>query len=344
MDIKPSDLIVFIVGNSRSGTTMLSRILDRNSRIFRFGELHFFEQIWSPGDENRALSREQAVGLIRRLMAIHHEGYLEKKTSSCYNDPAAWLLSRMREKGESLFAKNIYVWFLRYTAEENGKPIPCEQTPRNLFYLKEIFGIGEGVRCICMVRDPRDVLLSQKNKWRRRFLGAGRIPLKEAFRSWVNYHPIIISCLWKSSVKAMAPFLDNPNFRLVRFEELIGQPEQTVHGLCDFIGVTYGDDMLNVAHLGSSMESDEPEKRGIKKERTGNWRTGGINRTEEFLLQWITRDQMKNQDYEPVPVTPNPITLCYYLFSVVIKLLFAFFLNIGRMKNIPDAIRRRMGG
>jgi hypothetical protein len=32
-----------------------------------------------------------------------------------------------------------------------------------------------------MIRDPRDVLLSQKGKWKRRTLGAKNIPRKEYF-------------------------------------------------------------------------------------------------------------------------------------------------------------------
>ena len=44
-----------------------------------------------------------------------------------------------------------------------------------------------------MIRDPRDVMLSQKNKWKRRFLGAKQIPLREVVRSYVNYNPILIS-------------------------------------------------------------------------------------------------------------------------------------------------------
>lgn len=46
-----------------------------------------------------------------------------------------------------------------------------------------------------MVRDPRDVLLSQKYKWKIRFLGANNIPYREVLRCWANYHPIAIAKL-----------------------------------------------------------------------------------------------------------------------------------------------------
>ena len=36
---------IFIIGNSRSGTTMLSRILGLNKDIYTFQEIHFFERM-----------------------------------------------------------------------------------------------------------------------------------------------------------------------------------------------------------------------------------------------------------------------------------------------------------
>ena len=40
--------MVFVVGNSRSGTTMMGRILGNHPDVYTFGELHFFGQLWSP--------------------------------------------------------------------------------------------------------------------------------------------------------------------------------------------------------------------------------------------------------------------------------------------------------
>ncbi len=38
---------IFVVGSSRSGTTMMGRILDKHPSIFTFRELHFFGTIWT---------------------------------------------------------------------------------------------------------------------------------------------------------------------------------------------------------------------------------------------------------------------------------------------------------
>jgi hypothetical protein len=67
--------MIFIVGNSRSGTTMTGRILGNHPDIFTFGELHFFEQLWSPKDKGTVLSDAEAIGLIARLLCTQREGY-----------------------------------------------------------------------------------------------------------------------------------------------------------------------------------------------------------------------------------------------------------------------------
>ena len=36
---------IFIVGSSRSGTTMMGRIINNNEDVFTFNELHFFSRI-----------------------------------------------------------------------------------------------------------------------------------------------------------------------------------------------------------------------------------------------------------------------------------------------------------
>lgn len=38
---------IFIIGNSRSGTTLMGSILGLKREVFTFKELHFFSYLWS---------------------------------------------------------------------------------------------------------------------------------------------------------------------------------------------------------------------------------------------------------------------------------------------------------
>lgn len=67
--------IIFVVGNSRSGTTMLGRILGRASDVFTFNVLHFFEQMWQPQIPAERIKQETAIEYAARLMAVQRDGY-----------------------------------------------------------------------------------------------------------------------------------------------------------------------------------------------------------------------------------------------------------------------------
>jgi hypothetical protein len=191
---------IFVVGNSRSGTTMMGRVLGRHPIVFTLRETHFFEQLWSSADEERQIVEDEAIPLAARLVCIQRDGYLKQGDPNRFYGEAKGLISSMQHEG--LTSAEVFRAFLFLEANKNGKAIPCDQTPRNVFYLREILELFPEARVINLIRDPRSVLLSQKRKWKRRFLGAKNIPLKEAFRSWVNYHPITISKLWNASVRA----------------------------------------------------------------------------------------------------------------------------------------------
>ena len=111
---------------------------------------------------------------------------------------------------------------------------------------------------INIVRDPRDVLLSQKNKWHRRFLGARNIPLTEAIRAWANYHPYTIARLWVAAVRTAMRYVGHPRFVSIRYEDLLKQPEETIRSLCSVTGLAFTEEMLDVPQVGSSTGMDKP--------------------------------------------------------------------------------------
>lgn len=333
--------IFFVVGNSRSGTTMMGRILGMHSDIFTFHELHFFEQLWSPNDIDKTIDYKQSEELFAKLLCIEREGYL----SGCGVNQKYFpeVKSILEKSGQKQFMKSdIFELFLRNEARKHDKHIACDQTPRNLFYVKEILQLYPEAKIIYMVRDPRDVMLSQKNKWKRRFKGAKNIPLKESLRAWVNYHPITISKLWNASVNNMKGFYDHPSVKTILFEELLDDSVNTIESLCTFLEIDYEEEMLNVPQVGSSVGHDNPSKFGIDKSRTKGYSQGGLTKTELYLCEKITKNNMQLYGYNLDYVKPNLFVLVTLLISFPIKIIVAFLFNIKRMNNIVETIKRRI--
>ena len=340
--ISLDDKLVFIVGNSRSGTTMMMRIMKKHSEIHSLNEIHFFEKFWSTADRERPVEEEEAVWLASRLLFIDRYNVLEDFKFEEFEAEARTMLSRVEKN--PLYRQDIYHAMLNYRTQKEGKTIACEKTPQNLFYVKDLLEMYPNCLIINMVRDPRGVLLSQKKKWMRKDSKDSYIKdhKKEVRRLKMNYHPITISKLWNSAIQTSEKFESDPRVMTLRFEDITNQPEVELNKVTDFLGLPYEVSMLNVEYNGSSTELRKGEKQfGIRKTTTQSWRKG-LTKAEIFICQWITGKYYGKYGYEKVPVGFNPFAFIYHLVSFPVKLAGSLMLNLNRMRNISEAIKRRL--
>lgn len=342
------DKMLFVVGNSRSGTTLMGRILGNHDAVFTFGELHFFGQLWSPAS-TAILDIELATELYAKLLCIQREGYRTHGQYDNYLKEAQVLCqgpSNTQFQPPELFSA-----FLSYETSRNGKSISCDQTPRNVFYIEEILKYYPQAKIINMIRDPRDVLQSQKKKWKRRFLGGIDLPFRETVRDWINYHPITISRIWNTAVTAGDNFKDNENVITVYFEKLLADPERTVERICEFVEIDFSTAMLDVPQVGSSVDADKPTETGINPSRAG-WVNKGrhneniqldvLNSSEVYINQRLNSDLMKMHNYIPVLIRPNYFRLMLSFLSFPLKVLLALLFNLDRIKNLRETLKRRL--
>lgn len=333
--------MIFVVGNSRSGTTMLGRILGRSKQVFMFNELHFFEQTWLPELPATEIDLSRALRYIARLMAVQRDGYYVKPDIEKYKQEASQLV----ELNPGLWtAPRAYAVFVLEESKRHGKSIPCDQTPRNLFYIHEILNYFPNAYFVHIVRDPRDVLLSQKNRWRRRQFSANKFPLRESIRSWANYHPVTISLLWRSGIKAWERSESHPHVIMVRFEDLLENPEGVVQRICSHIGIEYSPSMLEVPQIGSSHGKDQPDKLGINKEIAGRWQCAdGLDMVDVAICQFILKQEMQKYRYPLKEIHPNILLILSTIMVWPLKAFSAFFANIRKSTNIWSYLLRRIG-
>lgn len=318
---------------------MMRRVLGNNPDIFMLEELHFFEQLWSSEDKAKVLGVPEAANLASRLMFIQRDGYLSELDLEKHFEEAMNLVSTMQG---DLFPHEVLRAFLHHETQKAKRSIPCEKTPQDVFYIGEILELFPEAKIINMVRDPRGVMLSQKRKWQRRSMGAGFMTKKEQRRLKINYHPITISKLWNASQRAALPYKNHERVHTVIFENLVNDSEQIVQGLCAFLEIEFLPKMLAIPQVGSSNEADRPDSLGIKTERAGNWEKGGLNNGEVWFCQKICNTYMQSYGYEVKPINPGLWYRFWYNISFPFKIALALLFNLHRMKNIGEAIRRRL--
>ncbi len=318
---------------------MLRRVLGNHPEIYMLEELHFFEQLWSTADKNREITVSKATELASKLLFIQRDGYLTELNVTKHKNEAAEIVKSIEGK---IYSHDVLKAFLFYETYRNKKTIPCEKTPQDVFYIGEIMELFPSAKIINIVRDPRGVLLSQKRKWQRRSMGAKFMTKKEQQRLKINYHPVTISRLWNSSIRAASKYKDNPNLHTVNFENLVNDGKNEVQRICNFLEINFDEKMLMIPHVGSSNEADNPDIFGIKTERAGNWEHGGLNKGEIWFCQKICEENMQQYGYKVKPIKPGIFYPIYYSVSFPVKLALAILVNLHRTKNIVEAIKRRL--
>ncbi|MFC2171641.1 sulfotransferase [Acidobacteriota bacterium] len=331
----------FVVGHARSGTTMLGRILGNHSDIHTFNELHFFDKVWK-NTGAKTLSLEKSVDLLARLICISQNNVFMQARYREYRDEARSMLDHLDLPDYTEL--NIYRLFVTYTAREQQKTVACEHTPQYIFHLEEVFdSLGE-IKIINLIRDPRDVILSMKARWKGRALSTRKRTFKMNLHAWVHYHPVFTSYLWKSSVEALDPYVHDERIHTVKYEDILRYPENEIRKICTFLRISFLPEMLKVPMVGSSLVPDRPDEKGIDETRTAKWKSGGLNATELFLIQKFTQPSMKRAGYEPVQSFPNLFLILFYFMTLPLKALLSLLLQIKDLKRLSHAIRRRLRG
>lgn len=336
-------MIIFVVGSSRSGTTMMSRILHQHSSVFSFRELHFFEQLSSSQELTEPLNYQKAVELLDRLIGIQRAGFFKYRDKKQFVGEAEKLLDQIDVQERT--PVKIFQTFICYFAHSKNKEHGCDQTPRNVLYMEEILKYIPEAKIVCMVRDPRSVLLSQKRKWKRRFLGASKIPLLESVRSYFNYHPYTISKIWAASNEQVLKWKHHKHVFTMKFEDLIDSPEIKIIELCRFFNLPFQPQMLDIPYVGSSNTSDELNRvqRGISTEAKESWKRGGLSRSEIFICNRVCFSVMKEFGYTSQYFKfPPYMSVGLHFATFPFKILIAFLFNLKRVKNIKEAVVKRL--
>jgi hypothetical protein len=210
----------FIVSAPRSGSTLLRLILDSHSRLAVPPPGWLLDMVYpylfSYGDLKQP----------RNLLALA-EDILKTPTVS------KWPLKLTPEQlaracREPTFAGAYEAVHVAY-AQGEGKARWGEKTPRNSFWMEEIFALFPDAQFIHVVRDGRDqaIDISDSQLWPYSVYSGATL--------WQRY---------VNAVRESAERLPSGAFLEIRYEDLCAAPEPGVRRLCEFLGEAYEPRML----------------------------------------------------------------------------------------------------
>jgi hypothetical protein len=260
-----TDRPIFVVGCPRSGTTMLQLMLHAHPRIALPPENRFvlpaYERRHEFGDLREAQNRRDLARWIAGTPQFADLGLDEQ----CVIDSVVGAPPTLGSAIGTVF---------RLYAERFGKPRWGDKRPAYLRHLPELLRLFPDAQIINIMRDGRDCVAS----------------LKEAPWSPPAFSDLVDSWARAADASLRAARRYGPDvYHLVRYEDLVAEPEISLRTLCDFLGEQYDpamahpDELAAVAVPGYKTWHTRTHQ-SVTAERVRSWRqrltAGEVERCE----------------------------------------------------------------
>ena len=302
---------IFIVGVSRSGTTLVWHILNNHPRISIYLETHFFSRVWDK-HQGPLHTPEQIREALDRVLNLE-----------LHDLAADEIEARFRDTDQSL--QSLFDAILQLSMEKTNKSRYGEKTPSNFWYLDVMLEWYPQAKVIFMVRDPRDVHGSYKNHWLGRQDGI------------MNQRVAGRALYWNQGIQTLNKAVEQHPGQIMKvsFHTLIQDPAATVQSVCGFIGEAYHENMIAVANTNSSF--DQTKKDGISKAVLN--RREYLSKGEIVVIEFLCGHAMMTQGYKPSIV---PAILVRGLAAIG----FYAALSVGHMafRKVRSYWKRTIGG
>jgi hypothetical protein len=209
-----------------------------------------------------------------------------------YLEPDVERVRREFWQGEPTYAR-LFALIQRQYAEREGKPRWGDQTGLIERYADPIFAAYPGAKLLHMVRDPRDRYEAARARHAR---GQGRVGAATA--RW----------LYSVGLGERNERRYPERYRVVRYEELVREPEATLRAVCAFLDEPYMPAMLSMAGAPEHREKfsrSAPEvpagQAPLSSAYIGRYR-GVVEERELAFMQLHAGRAMRDHGYALEPV------------------------------------------
>ena len=233
----------FVIGMTRSGTTLLRLMLDSHPELAIPPETHFIPDIIKLYHEE--LPSPDAIA----------EVLVGSRRWDDFQIPADKMRKELDKLRPMVKPEVPIRTFYRLYAKRQGKPRWGDKTPGYATKMRRIKKVLPEARFIHMIRDGRDVALSLKER-------EADLTTEQVARRW--RHRI-------NRTRRAAKHIDD--YLEVHYEELVGEPEKTLRKICAHIELDYSPKMLDyheraedrLEEMAQALEAEE-DKRGLTAE------------------------------------------------------------------------------
>jgi len=266
----------FIVGAARSGTSLLSRIMNSHPHIAVPFESHIYHTFLPWLRHYGDLSRlENMACLLDDILATEMLRHWSPPA-----DRAATLSAIRRHDLHGLVDGLFSSW-----ARAQGKQRWGEKTPSHVRHWRQILQGFPEARFLHVVRDGRDVSLS----WIEAPFGPKN--LFYAAQRWREY------LAWVAELRAAVPAGQLVD---VHYAELLAEPERTLERICEFLGEPFDPAMLEYYREAAPYPTDARNivalDQPLLRDNSGKWRET-LTPDELRVFETIAGDALEQYGY-----------------------------------------------
>ena len=285
---------IFLVGASRSGTTILQSLLAAHPSIISFPETKFFQYLLSPS--KNSLSLEE--GLKKFFI-----DYIKEPRFLSYFNP----------NQSELEKSNTLITVLDTLATEKNKDIWLEKTPQHIYYVDYLEKLLPDALFIHILRNGIDVIASTYEATRQNSGPDG----------WSGEWSIDF-CFqrWQEAISISYQYAEKNNHILVKYEEFVENPRLTLLNICEFAQIDFDESMLvRYKETAPKLSLGEPWHQGIERkiEKSINHKYYSIFKEKEiqYILKKIRalKDEISHKERGEITeqivdtVTPSSLEL-----------------------------------
>ena len=328
----------FLVGSSRSGTTVLTKILNCNSKIVApTAEQLFLTSYINHFSDRKSFSEKEIKIIINNLWNL----LTINKYIWNINEPKLYQNLSANQNNLTFNQLILHIFYSYNNISDSKNNISCfiDKNPHYIYELIKLNNAFKHSKFIFITRDYRGRFNSIK-KVKKYFVKAIGI-------SWFIQQNKILEFIKQHPNKSI----------LIKYEDLVTAPKQTIEKICDFLELEYEDKMLkhyefsyidytklkiNKKTIDSQLKwhgnSNKPIDSSIKEK----WKKE-LTKEEIKLLDYYCGETGKLFGYEPlfqkfslidkitIELLHRPLFILIYGFPLMKKLFFQLPIKLQRL-------------
>lgn len=273
---QPTTRPIFILGNPRSGTSLLGRMLNSHPGIAVPYEAHVYNVFWRWHKRYEPLTDPAR----RRRLAMD---MLSMRARRYWSKPPG--VEAVLERIERPSFHGVFEAMLNAWAAGQNKPRWGEKTPQNGPYWRVINEGFPDARFIHLVRDGRDCALS----W-----------IAANFGPKLTYPAAVKWARYVDDMQAMRDELGPHRVYELRYADLINDTESSLHAICDFLDEPFDPAMLEYHRADDTYMTERRNNRNLKQpvitDNAAKWKTRMSTRNQR-IFEAVAGEQLRRYGY-----------------------------------------------